>query len=825
METRYKGLTSSEAKELLKKYGGNTLPHKKPVGDLIILFEQIKSPLIYILIFAAIVSFILKDFKDAAVILAAVFLNTILGFYQERKAQKALFALKQFLTPLCKVVRDGNVVTVDARELVPGDLVLLSSGDRVPADGDVLEEAGLLVNEAVLTGESMPVTKDAKKGEQDKSKNMVVYMGTTVVAGRGKIIITKTGLYTEFGKIASELSMTAEEHTPLQQRISQIAKLLAILFAALSTSIFILGVIAGRTFIEMFTTSVAVAVAAIPEGMAVSLTAILALGMQRILKRKALVRKLIAAEALGSTTVIATDKTGTLTLGTMSVLRWEFTNQKEALKACILANNREDPLEIALWEFVQKKKLDPQKIHDSYKRIAELPFDSTRKYMAVAVEDNGDFLLCIKGAPDVLLKKTNLGQKEKEMWQNYIQQWGEEGLRLLAIGFKKTSAKISKSHIEKEIHGYSWLGLIGITDPVRESVKDALNSCKNAGIKLKVVTGDYEATSIAVLRKLGVGVTGAQIIEGDELEALSEEELAKRVKDIVLFSRVTPLQKLKIVNALQKNGEVVALVGDGVNDAPAIKAANIGIVVASATDVARQTADMVLLDSNFETIVAAVEEGRGIYQNIKKVIFYLLSGSFAEMVLVMGAIMLGLPLPLTASQILWINIVTDGFPNLALTFEPKEKNLLKEKPINPKSNLIDGTMRVLILLISGVTGVFLLVIFAVIFDTTQNLQLTRTIVFTALSLTSLLYVFSVRTLKRPIWKSNPFSNIWLNLAVVLGIIIQLIPIYNPLFEEFLETVPLSLYDWLLVILAPVVVVTIIEFIKAVVIEPTHKASF
>ncbi|MCL5970488.1 MAG: cation-translocating P-type ATPase [Patescibacteria group bacterium] len=814
MEKKPLGLTTHEAQKRLSLYGKNILPHKKPIGDLILLFEQIKSPLIYILIIASLISIILGDFKDAAVILAAVIVNTVLGFYQERKAQHALYSLKQILDPVARVVRDGKTEVISANDLVPDDLVMLTVGDRVPADGRVIDEMNLLINESVLTGESVPVAKDSQTA---------VFMGTTIVAGKGKMIVGKTGNSTEIGKIAQELTQTHEEQTPLQKRINFLAKILAGVAGVLSFIVLVAGLINGRPFLEMFTTSVALAVAAIPEGMAVSLTAILAIGMQRILKRKALVRKLVAAEALGSTTVIATDKTGTLTEGVMSVVKADFTDKKEGLLSCALANNREDPLEIALWEYVQKNNLDPQELEESFTRISEVPFDAIRKFMAISYAKDKKQVLYIKGAPEIILEYSRLTVEEKQKWLEKINQWGEEGLRMIGLGVKEVNGSVPSTHLEKEVTHLTWLGLVGITDPVRETAKEAIEEIKNAGIDFKVITGDYTLTSKFVMKKIGINISGDEIIEGEEIEKLTTEELENRVEKTVLFARVTPIQKLRIVNALQAQGEVVALLGDGVNDAPAIKAADIGIVVEGATDVARQTADMVLLDSNFATIITAIEEGRAIYQNIKKVILYLLSDAFSEIILVFGSIILGLPLPLTAAQILWINLITDGLPNLALTADPKEKNLLKRPPIDTREELLDSGMKGLIFIISVVSGIFSLVLFILLFNFTLDLKFAQTIIFMMLGLNSLLYVFSVRTLAKPLWHDHVFSNKWLIGAVLLGIIMQVIPLYHPFFQNFLGIVPLRLNHWLIVLLGPILMITLIELIKIAIIAPKRQA--
>lgn len=814
MEKTHVGLSEKEAVEKLAEYGKNVLPQKKPISDLTIIINQIKSPLIYILLIAALVSFLLKDYKDAYVILSAVFLNTLLGFYQERKAQQALNALRSMLTPTVRVVRGGEKKVIKAENLVPQDLVMISVGDRIPADGIVINESALNINEAVLTGESVPVAKSVCSDLNHPLRTQQVFMGSIVSSGRGLVIVTKTGKYTEFGQIAQKLSETEEEPTPLQKKLSEFAKILAVIFAILSILIFATGLIAGRDFIEMFTTSVALAVAAIPEGLAVSLTVILAIGMQRILKRKALVRRLVAAEALGSTTVIATDKTGTLTLGKMSVVKTKYIAVDEANLASILANDQDEPLEYALWEHAEKIGLNPEKILEEYLRVKEIPFDSKRKYMAVLYQKNNQHVIYIKGAPEVLLEQSNLENNLKQEWIAFLDKWGQEGLRLIALSKKEVKGKDIKN-IEAEVKDTQFLGIVGIADPVRESVKEALDTAKIAGIKVKVITGDYLQTSKAVLKKLGIDLKHDEAIEGDVLENIGDEELRTKVGKIVLFARVNPIQKLKIVEALKKNGEVVALVGDGVNDAPALKSSNIGIVVAEATDVAKETADMVLLDSNFATIVAAIEEGRGIYSNIKKIILYLLSDSLSEIILVFGAIILNLPIPLTASQILWINIVTDGLPGLSLTIDPKEKNLLKRSPINPQLGLLDRSMKIIICIVSSIVGLLSLVVFIFLYFSTNDIMLTRTIIFVMLGISTLVYVFSVRRVDKPVWRSQPQTNKWLIVAVVISFVVQLIPLYNPFLQKFLDTKPIPSNYWVIIVITVLTIIFSIELTKII----------
>ena len=841
------GLSSQEAREKLKQHGYNVLPESAPTPDLEIFVRQLKSPLIYILVIAAGISFALKDVTDTIVIMMAVVVNTILGFYQERKAERGLVALKRILSPRAKVIRDGKQQEVEIKYLVPGDVVVLASGDRVPADGQILESAALVINEAILTGESVPVSKDARsvipteaEGRMEESnstdsdikrsldgvypdkigtrddKSAQVFMGTTVVGGLGKFIVTKTGMQTEIGAIAHTLSETNEEETPLQKRFAALARILTILVIIAAGLIFFIGLLRRESLVEIFATSVAVAVAAIPEGLVIALTTILALGMQRILKRKALVRKLVVAETLGTVTVIATDKTGTLTEGKLQVVKTDFVDKDEALRAATYANHLVDPLEFALWEWLTgQSKYDPESTLKEHPRTFVLPFDSKHKFSATGYDHAVYFI----GAPEILLAKSALSKAQKDEWFGKIEAWAREGLRILALGVKRGATKptIEKLQNDHDAHEITFLGCVGFSDPVRSSVKSALALCNDAGIAVKVVTGDYRWTAEAVMRKVGLKISHpeTQILEGEEIAELSDEDLVKRVEKVMLFARMSPNQKLRIVEALKKKGEIVALLGDGVNDAPALKRADIGIVVGEATDVAKETADLVLLDSNFATIVAAVEEGRGIFANIQKVITYLLSDTFAEVTLIFLGLISGQPLPLTAAQILWINLVTDTFPTLALTMEPKEKNLLQRKPIAQNSAIISKSIAALMLIVSLSSGIVIFLLFLFVLNTTHDLVTARAVAFTAFGIKSLFVVFSLRDRATPIWKIPFFANPWLLGGVLVSFSVQIAGLSIGWFQELLGTHGLTATQWGWVILVSILILFLAELGKLV----------
>ncbi len=808
------GLTQKEAESRLNKSGLNILPETPPTKDVVIFIRQLQSPLIYILIGATLISLLLRDTVDALFIMVAITVNTVLGFYQERKAEKGLSALKQILSPKAKVIRDKEQQELEAKYLVPGDLVVITAGDKVPADGYLVEAHDLLVNESILTGESEAVGKEASRNkheelpEQDKeiNKNQMVFMGTTVAGGVGKFIVTHTGLNTEIGKIATSLEKTSEDPTPLQKRLNGLSRTLTWLVIGSATFILFTGMIRGESFVEMFTTSVAVAVAAIPEGLVIALTAILALGMQRILKRKALVRKLVVAETLGTVTVIATDKTGTLTEGRLRVVKTEFLDRKKGLQAATLANQMLDPLEVALWEWLTAQpNFDPEKLMSENIRSHMHPFDAVYKLSACRYDQK----LFIIGAPEALLERSSLNQKDKQRYYQMFEQWAREGLRILSIGEKPVK---SQTITIEQIKGIEFLGLIGFADPVRTGVRQALDLCKEAGIAVKVVTGDFRLTAETVMKKCGLKISHPEkeIIEGEELAHLDEKELLERVKNVKLFARVAPNQKLAIVAALQKNGEVVALLGDGVNDAPAIKKADIGIVVGSASDVARETADLVLLDSNFATIVAAVEEGRGIFANIQKVLTYILSDTFAEVTLIFLGLIFGVPLPLTAAQILWINLVTDTFPTLALTLEPKEKNLLKQQPIAADLPILGKSILALMLIASFSAGIIVFGLYYWLFKTTGNVELARLVAFTAFGIKSLFYVFSLRERHKLFIHARHFANKWLWMGVGVSFLFQITALVGGPLTRLLGTRMLNFFEWGLVLGTSLLIMGCIE---------------
>lgn len=818
------GLTSEEARNRLKRFGPNELARPREFSEIKLFFSQFKSPLVYILVFAGIVTLFLREFTDSVVIFAAVFLNTILGFWQERKAQKALIALRSLLAPKAKVIRDEEQKEIDAAEIVPGDLVILTIGTRVPADGVLVEATDFSLDEAILTGESMPVSRKASKKATKAKKENMVFMGTTVLTGIAKMVVTQTGMATEMGKIGKRVEEVEEEATPLQVQLGRMAKILAMVVGAITLFIFLFGEFLGYEPVEMFTTSVAIAVAAIPEGLIVTLTVILALGMQRILKRKAIVRKLLAAETLGSVSVICADKTGTLTEGKLRVVKDDFSDRELGIKAAILCNDMRDPLEVAMWQWAGKKlksqNANVKSVQEQYPRLDEIPFSPQTKIIATLHPR----LLIISGAPEIILSKSRSAEDSLRDWQKKFDEYGSHGYRLVGFGYKKIKGE-KKSIKKEDLDDFEWLGILVYEDPVRQGVKVALEECQRAGIKVKVITGDYTSTAVAVLKQLEFEFDSkTQVIEGAELEKLSEKELAKKVNEVILFARTNPEQKLKIVQALKDRGEVVAMTGDGVNDAPALAKADIGIVVGEASDVARETADLVLLDSNFTTIVHAVEEGRTIFENIKKVVLYLLSDSFTEVILIGGSLVLGLPLPLTAAQILWVNLVEDTLPNIALAFEPEEKEVMDELPRPKNQPILDLEMKTLIFIIGIFTDLVLLVLFWFLLQGLFHLHYIQTVMFVALGIDSLFYVFACRSLRKTLFHEYPFKNRVLNIAVLISFFLLLIAIYFPPLDVFLNTHPLGIYEWLFLIGLGIFELSAIELTKWVFIVQGKKVK-
>ncbi len=799
-----KGLTFDEVERRIQDHGLNALPEKPPPSNFSLVMSQLKSPLVYVLLAAGLVTLFLHEYTDSLVIAIAVFINTVLGYVQEKRAGQALRVLKELIHPEAKVIRNGEMQTIDVTHLVPGDLVILNKGDKIPADGKLTHANRLFMSEAILTGESVPVTK---------SKDDVVYMGTVVTAGQAKFVVEKTGVATEVGKIAQSLEVI-EGETPLRKQIVKFSQHLTILIISLTLLTFVVGLLHGISIREIFTTSVALAVSAIPEGLLVGLTVILAIGMQRILAQKGLVRNLVSAETLGGVTVICMDKTGTLTQGRMQVTDI-IGNESELVLQTVIANDLDDPIVIAAYEWgVEKRNID----EEHYARLDSIPFDSENKFfVSLNRFDEDNNILLVNGAPEILLEKSTLDEGEKKLLLEQIENLTTQGKRVLGFARKMVEIDINELKMEDVDGDLEWVGMIAFSDPVRTDVKESLEKTKKAGIKLVVITGDYPKTAVSILGQIGIEVTEEDIILGNLLDKMSDEELSNRLyvnDNVKVFARTKPEQKLKIVQILKHKNEIVAMMGDGVNDAPAITAADIGIVVGEATDVAKESADLVLLDSSFKTIVLAIEEGRGIFDNLRKMILYLLSDAFVEIVLVLTAIMVKLPLPITAAQILWVNLVSDGFPNLALTVDPKAPGTMNKPPRSPKELLVSPWMRTLILIVSLTGGFFAVALFYYSYTKSGSLELARSVAFATVGINSLTYVFSIKALKDPFWKAQPFNNVWLLLGVVGGALLQVAPFVITPLRNMFKVVPIGNY-WFVVVGASVLMFIVIELSKVI----------
>ena len=864
LKANLNGLTQKEAEKRLKKYGLNKLPEEKPPSKLRLFLEQLKSPLVYILLIAGLVTLFLGDYSDAVVIFGAVLLNTFVGYFQEKKAGQALRTLKKVLQAKTIVIRNGREIEVSQKNIVPGDIIFLRAGDKVSADARIIEAHNLKVSESALTGEWLAANKkigQLSEGTPLADRDNMVYMGTNVESGWGRAVVVNTALETEIGQVAQMIHEAEEKKTPYQRRLSRFSKIIGIIIIFISSAIFIEGMISGGKFVEMFTTAIAIAVAAIPEGLPVAMTVILALGMQRILKRKGLVRRLASAETLGSTSIILTDKTGTLTEAKMEVAGI-FTGNKElfsngknfsekinhngkeshilALKIAALCNesfieNFEEPMakwvirgrptEKALLLAGIQAGLSKKDLEKEQPRIDQLLFDPTYKYAASLHKlDQKNNILYLIGSPEKTLgmcsyldidgEKKNLLLADFKKLEEKYERLTKNGLRVLGVAYRQTQDQGIDKDKEANLKEMTFVGFFALHDPIRKSTKRVIETCRLAGMKPIIVTGDHRLTAQTVAEKLGFKIKKNNILEGEELSKTSDKELEKKLKNIQIYARVEPAQKLRIVQAWQRTGEVVAMTGDGINDAPALRQADIGLALGSGTDVAKEVSDLILLTDNFSIIVAAVEEGRAIIDNIRKVITYLLSDSFSEVILVGTSLLFGWPLPILAGQILWVNLIEDGPMSLCLAFEPKEKDIMETRPQDYGSFLLTKEMKALIFIIGLITDFFLLGLFFYLLKFSgYEISHIRSIIFAGLTIDSLFYIFSCRSLKHNLWKINPFSNKSLIIAWLFGLLMLLTAIYLPPLQKLLKTVPLNFFDWLLLMGLGLLNLVLIEITK------------
>ncbi len=859
-----KGLTDSEAARKLKSSGRNVLPQEKAYSKIRLFFDQFNSPLMAILLVTTVISFLLKHYSDTIFIVFVLLINTTVGFYQENKANHSLLALKKMVKIRAKVLRDGHEKEIDSEELVAGDIVILKSGDKVPADGRIIESKGLKVNEASLTGEFLAVEKESggslpESASLSKRTNMV-FMGTIVEEGRATMIVVTVGAKTQVGEVVSLLKEAKERKTPLQKKIVSLSRWLGFFILSIIVIILIEGYFTEKNFVDIFIASLALAVSAIPEGLLPAITVILVLGMRRIFNAGGLVRKLAATETLGSVTVICTDKTGTLTEGKMQVSRI-LTSTKEllgrdinaakdknfndmeshmlALKIATLANEgfienpeaglenwvvRGSPTEKALLLAGIQAGLNKQELEKQYPVLDRVSFESEYKFAATLHRKNEEQnILYVIGAPEEIIGRSvdldidggrgKLGTAQADNLIEKLEALTQKGLRVLACACKDYNNQTNHENLSELAKDLSLVGFIALKDPLRQDAKESILITKKAGIRTVIVTGDHKLTAKTIAEEIGIAVEDENILEGEELELISDEELKEKANQVSIYARVSPRHKLRIVRALQSNGEVVAMLGDGVNDAPALKSADIGVAVGSGTDVAKEVADLVLLDDNFKTILKAIEQGRVIFQNIRKVFVYLVADDFSELFLFLSSMAMGLPLPLIPAQILWINIVEDGFPDIALTTEQETKGVMEEKPRDPKEPIFDNPMKRWMTAVFFITGLAAFLTFFVFWKTTGDLDKTRTIVFALMCLDSLIFAFSVRSFKQTIFRRDIFSNRYLVGGVAISFLLLVAAIYFPPLQGFLATQPLGLIEWLTIFSISLIEILLIEFFK------------
>lgn len=851
------GLSASEARKRIKEHGYNELQEGEKQSALLLFFSQFKDFMVLVLLAATLISGLLGEYIDAIAIIAIVISNGFLGFFQERKAEKSLQALKELSAPQVSVLRDGKWNKIPSKEITIGDVLKFSSGDRIGADVRIIRAKSLEIEESALTGESVPAVKHHERLNADNpgigDMDNTAFMGTMVTRGSGMGVVVAVGMDTAMGQIANLLQNAEAVQTPLQRRLEQLGKILIVAALLLTVLVVAIGVMQGHDLYTMFLAGVSLAVAAIPEGLPAIVTVALSLGVQKMIKKNAIVRKLPAVETLGCASVICSDKTGTMTQNKMTVThlwsggktwtvdgvgyepegRFYENNQpiqiqdekslQQMLIFGMLCNHSQlnfkeedivldgDPTEGALLVSAMKAGYDRTVLLNEFTILNEFPFDSSRKMMSMHVKDaKGRHFIVTKGAPDVLLgacesilwdnRNQYFSSNMQEKVQSAINNLASQALRTIAIAYRPVSQGtviLSEKEAEQKL---TFIGIQGMIDPPRPEVKDAVKECKAAGIKTVMITGDHVITAKAIASQLGILTNTSKVMDGKALADLSVEELEEVVDDVSVFARVSPEHKLKIVKALQNKGHVVAMTGDGVNDAPAIKAADIGVAMGiTGTDVAKEASALVLLDDNFATIKAAIKEGRNIYENIRKFIRYLLASNVGEILVMLFAMILGLPLPLVPIQILWVNLVTDGLPAMALGVDRPEENVMKRNPRSPKEGVFARGLGWKVISRGFLIGVVTLLAFIIVYNNDPDrLQYAQTVAFAALVMAQLIHVFDCRS-EKSVLSRNPFGNIFLVWSVVSSMALMLVVIYFPPLQPIFHTVPIALRDWLLII--------------------------
>ena len=861
------GLSTEEVKKRLEKYGPNKLKGKPKKSLLQLFLAQLQDMLIYVLIGAAVVNIIAhgKDgIADALIILAVVLINAVVGVVQESKAEKALEALQQMTTPKSLVRRNGEVIEINSEELVPGDILVIDAGRYIPADVRLIESANLQIQESSLTGESVPSEKNADFITSDEKisvgdKENMAFMSTIAIYGRGEGVVVATAMDTEIGKIAKILDEDENMLTPLQIKLEELGKTLGYGALAICGIIFVVGMLQGRQVVEMFMTSISLAVAAIPEGLVAIVAIVLSLGVKSMSRKNAIVRKLPAVETLGAVNIICSDKTGTLTQNKMTVVKTytlnnlkdisDERNQKanvdetELIRSFVLCSDASidggqdigDPTEVALVVLGDKFNLEKNTLNAEYKRVGENPFDSDRKLMSTLNEEGNKFRVHTKGAIDNILMRSNrilvngeilpITNEDKSKILKVAENMSDDALRVLGVAFKDVDTEIAPEEMEKDL---VVVGIVGMIDPPRIEVKGSIEEAKRAGITPIMITGDHKNTAVAIAKELGIATDISQSLTGSEIDSIPDEKFAKEINNYRVFARVSPEHKVKIVRAFKKQGNIVSMTGDGVNDAPSLKSADIGVAMGiTGTDVSKGASDMILTDDNFTTIVHAIEEGRNIYNNIKKTIMFLLSCNLGEVLCVFFATVFGWAMPLVPTQLLWVNLITDTLPAISLGMDPGDKDVMNRKPRDPKESFFaEGAgMRAIV---GGVLiGILTLVAFylGIIHsgdvpikeakDGTEIVTYGRTMAFIVLTFSQLFYSLSMRNSKKTIFEVGFFGNMFLIVSIIISIILQVLLISIPPIAEMFKVTALDPSHWGMVIGLSLIPFAINEIIKVV----------
>ncbi|MCX8132170.1 MAG: calcium-translocating P-type ATPase, SERCA-type [Clostridia bacterium] len=856
LESSLDGLSEHEAEERASIYGTNELEEGKKKSIIIMFLEQFKDIMVIVLLIAALISGLTHDITDSFIILAVVVINAILGVVQESKAEKALSALKKMSSPNARVKRDGTVKQIKSESIVPGDIVLLEAGDYVPADMRLLQSASLKIEEAALTGESVPAEKITVKIDKPDlvigDRRNMAYTGSSITYGRGMGVVMATGMETEVGKIAGHLTRSENQQTPLQRKLAELSKYLTIGIILISVIIFVAGIVQGRAYLDMFLIAISLAVAAIPEGLPAVITIVLALGVQKMAKRKAIIRKLSAVETLGSTEIICSDKTGTLTQNKMTVKEvYVGSRTKKAeelsendgnallfIQSLVLCNDSKqtktgkenvefigDPTETALTSFGHYKGFLKDRVEEQIPRIGEIPFDSERKLMTTINRFADKQRIITKGAPDVLLERCSgimeddgsaepLTDEHRKRISEANREMASKALRVLAVAVRESVElpdNLSSEVIERNLN---FLGLVGMIDPPREEARDAVRICSEAGIRPIMITGDHKDTAAAIAKELNIIQSEEQVITGSELNTISDEEFKEKVKKYSVYARVSPEHKVRIVKAWKQHDKIVAMTGDGVNDAPALKAADIGIGMGiTGTDVAKGVSNMVLSDDNFATIVVAVEEGRKVYSNMRKTIQFLLSSNLGEIVTLFLGTMLNWTV-LLPIHILWVNLVTDTLPALALGVEAAEKDIMKKRPRKAKSGFFSEGYGISIIYQGIFKGLLTLSAFFLGLQLYTQ-EIATTMAFTTLGLIQLTHSLNVRSNEKSLFRIGVFSNTYLIGAIAIAAFLQLIVIVVPFFREIFKVTSLNTEQWLIVLAASFTIIPVVEAVKIV----------